>query len=384
MPAGDSAQEEARRLAAAAQRLRTKADNAENRAHRFDAGAGGERATAAVLASLTPLGWFVLHDRAVPSGGNLDHIAVGPAGAVVLDAKAWTYPVTVNNGRIFTGRWNRDRDLAHLIELRNQVQAALAASHPGVQSLGVLVCTEEPNSQRPVEVVEGCALVGVGNLLTMMKDGPHLLTPGQVEATMRTLSLAFPPAGAAQPPAPAVETVPTAVLVGEPRWERYNRTFLIKSWSRAGKSRLYLSNRKGDDLGYKDLSTGKVTISCHDEDEGCLAQAVLDGATASGVTLSHQDLPRIPLTVLGSKFVGRATRMHVSVLVGQEWAPKKRLYSTLIDPDVGRFDLGFVNLATGGLEPKFAGPVSKRHDTAVAYLGVVKEAWHNAQASRQR
>jgi hypothetical protein len=58
-----------------------------------DAGAEGERRTAALLAPLLKEGWHILHDRAIPgSRANLDHVLVPPHGRylIALDTKLWS------------------------------------------------------------------------------------------------------------------------------------------------------------------------------------------------------------------------------------------------------------------------------------------------------
>lgn len=54
------------------------------------------------------MGWFLLHDRDLPAGGNVDHIAAGPPGVAVVDAKAWTFSVRVSNGHLYAGKFSRD------------------------------------------------------------------------------------------------------------------------------------------------------------------------------------------------------------------------------------------------------------------------------------
>lgn len=51
-------------------------------------GAHGEQVLAQCIERLTPDGVRVLHDRRIPgTKANIDHIAVGPAGVFVIDAK---------------------------------------------------------------------------------------------------------------------------------------------------------------------------------------------------------------------------------------------------------------------------------------------------------
>jgi hypothetical protein len=66
-------------------------------------GAKGERRTAKKLRPLTHRGWVVLHDRAI-SGGNVDHLVIGPTGVFVIDSKFWAgRAVTVAEGLLYAG-----------------------------------------------------------------------------------------------------------------------------------------------------------------------------------------------------------------------------------------------------------------------------------------
>jgi hypothetical protein len=82
-------------------------------------GAEGERRVAEVLAEA--VGVEVLHDRRVPdSKANIDHIAVGPAGVFVIDAKKYTGQVEVRDvGGLFRTDerlYVNDRDRTKLVE----------------------------------------------------------------------------------------------------------------------------------------------------------------------------------------------------------------------------------------------------------------------------
>jgi len=94
-------------MAEVASVLQRKAEWAAKRAETFEAGGLGEAEVARALAPLTAEGWFLLHDRDLPAGGNVDHVAVGPSGVAVVDAKAWSYPVRVSNGRLYTGKFSK-------------------------------------------------------------------------------------------------------------------------------------------------------------------------------------------------------------------------------------------------------------------------------------
>lgn len=75
-------------------------------------GAAGERLTRRLLTPLVWRGlgrWAVLHDRQVPgSRANLDHIVLGPPGALYIDTKTWSSPRSAvrldRNGALWYGR----------------------------------------------------------------------------------------------------------------------------------------------------------------------------------------------------------------------------------------------------------------------------------------
>lgn len=74
--------------------------------------AAGERRVAEYLAACA--GVLCLHDRKVPgSKANIDHIAVGPSGGYVIEAKRYTGAVERRSGgRLFVGGRNRTKLVA--------------------------------------------------------------------------------------------------------------------------------------------------------------------------------------------------------------------------------------------------------------------------------
>lgn len=73
-------------------------------AGRWQRGAAGEVATAALLARLAPRAWVVFHDLALPgSSANIDHLAIGPTGVWVVDSKAFRSHVRWRRGRLWAG-----------------------------------------------------------------------------------------------------------------------------------------------------------------------------------------------------------------------------------------------------------------------------------------
>ena len=130
MAAGDSAREQSRRMAEAASVLQRKAEWAAKRAESFEAGGRGEAEVARVLAPLTAVGWFLLHDRDLPAGGNVDHIAVGPPGVAVIDLNS-AFADTHRSGVLV-----EDLTIASLIH-------TISGNTPGILKVKILVDGKE-------------------------------------------------------------------------------------------------------------------------------------------------------------------------------------------------------------------------------------------------
>ncbi|MFB7738289.1 nuclease-related domain-containing protein [Streptomyces sp. NPDC056112] len=95
-----------------------------------DAGAEGERRTAALLSVLEAEGWRVLHDRAIPGAhsANADHVLVSPGVRVFLvDSKLWSsrYLVHEQKGRLLHGRVDRGRSVSSIVFEATLVSRAL-------------------------------------------------------------------------------------------------------------------------------------------------------------------------------------------------------------------------------------------------------------------
>ena len=53
---------------------------------RWDRGARGEEEVGAILDGIDDRGWFSIHDVSI-GRGNIDHIAIGPAGVFTIETK---------------------------------------------------------------------------------------------------------------------------------------------------------------------------------------------------------------------------------------------------------------------------------------------------------
>src|SRR3954469_23536842 len=130
MDAGASARQRAGRLAQQEAELERQLRSVRQQRGAWEAGVVGEERIAGLLAEL-PAGWSVLHDRrkAPRSPANIDHIAVGPTGVHVLDAKNWTGRLSISERGVMCAGWPRNNETRRVLELRDQIAAEL--SHAG-------------------------------------------------------------------------------------------------------------------------------------------------------------------------------------------------------------------------------------------------------------
>lgn len=371
MGAGDSAREVAARTAEAAEVLRKKATSAARLSHAFALGADGEVTLAEALSPLAARGWLALPDRKAPLGGNIDEVLVGPAGVIIADAKNWSYAVRVKGDNIFTGRFSRSAALDGILSQIETVKSSLANLAFPARVRGMLVLVGEPDRGRSLEVVRGVGLVGLDRVVDELHRMEVHITTSQVEEVFRALSLILPPMDAVTSQPDSSLRTPLKV---HKIFDKNARFFYIHQWKKSGKYRLYLKSSDGSDLGWKDLNTAQVTLTCGGDDAK-LVRAVLESATPTGVTLAAENLPRIALTIPGGKLLAKLAPIGAPVLVGQEWRSRgvHRLYGTLIYPDDATFALGFVDLNTGTLQPAVRGKLGKDYSPAVTYLQLLAE-----------
>jgi hypothetical protein len=167
----------------------------------FRRGEVGEKAVAAVLERRTADGpTVVLHDRRMPGGrGNIDHLAVAPAGVFVIDAKAIKGKVRVAGSLFGEAKLVIEgRDRSKLIDgLDRQVSAvrdALAAGgHADVPVHGVLCFTTADPPLLGTRTMRGHRLLHRRALARRLNaNGP--VQPSTIDALACTLATALPPA----------------------------------------------------------------------------------------------------------------------------------------------------------------------------------------------
>ncbi len=130
MAAGDSAEQVARQREKLALRMLASS-------RRYEVGAVGEREVAASLQPLLELGWTVLEDRSVSidSAANIDLIAVGPGGVVVIDAKNWYVRPRLVGTRLMREDQDCGSEIERLLAVTTKVE--LAVAELGISPLAV-------------------------------------------------------------------------------------------------------------------------------------------------------------------------------------------------------------------------------------------------------
>ena len=121
----------------------------------WSVGAEGERLVAANLAHLERYGWIALHDLRWPGRqrANIDHIAVGPGGIIVIDAKNWSGRVAVADGSLRQNGYGRASSADGVSQAAADVTALLAPQHrTAVRAVLCLVAQDQPPT--PVQGVQ--------------------------------------------------------------------------------------------------------------------------------------------------------------------------------------------------------------------------------------
>ncbi|KQZ67133.1 NERD domain-containing protein [Nocardioides sp. Root151] len=180
--AGESARDQARRQFEKAARHKRAGE-------RYQRGAQGERATAEALEPLHAQGWVVRHDVAWPARprANIDHVAIGPGGVLVIDSKNWSGEVVVRDRVLRQNGSSRESAVDGVAEAARAVSAALG----GVPVTGVLCFTGETTLEGWVDDVLVCSTDNVAELLAAR---PPTLHREAVDRFARNAIVALPPA----------------------------------------------------------------------------------------------------------------------------------------------------------------------------------------------
>ncbi len=216
MPAGGSADAEARRQIALADAHAQAAAAARATAARYSIAATTEARTAQRLSPLTAVGHHLLADRQWPGSrrAQVDLVVVGPGGVYIVDTKAWA-EVSIQSERIFRGQEDVTDDVLRLADLAYTAEGELAevGLAPGEVHAVVVLAGKGKVKERvgPVEVV------GENDVLRHIAGRGNRLTPAQVDAVLARTMAIFPVVGA---PAPVAAVVAEPVLPAPPAPEQ--------------------------------------------------------------------------------------------------------------------------------------------------------------------
>jgi hypothetical protein len=141
-------------------------------------GAAGEERTGDVLDPLEAEGYVVLHDLRMPgSRANIDHLVIGPTGVWVVETKSYEGALRVRGGELWIGGRRRPG----FVDQARREAAAVAETLEGV-AVTPLLCVHRadfPLLSRPQ--LDGVAIVGPGRLARVIREGPVVLDPAEVE-----------------------------------------------------------------------------------------------------------------------------------------------------------------------------------------------------------
>lgn len=169
-----------------------------------DPHAGG-RPAMRILRSLEGAGYTVLHDRAVPRGRlTIDHLVIGPAGVVLVDAKDWrgkTITTDGEGGRVLVGEHSAGRIIIPLTHEAQRVSLALGRELGRRIPVTSLVAVHGARMPRGEVVVDGVTMLHVSRAARWIHRLPKRLAPEEVSRVARSAGRLFPPSDAGAPEA---------------------------------------------------------------------------------------------------------------------------------------------------------------------------------------
>lgn len=168
------------------------------------AGAEGERRVGACLDGLAGRGVVVLHDRRVPrSRANLDHVAVGPSGVFVVDAKRYCGRVARRDVggwfrrdvRLYVGRRDCSKLVASSVRQAVAVRERLAGCQAaeGVPVVAVLCFVDAEWALFAKPFTLDAVHVAWPDATADLVARPGPLPPERVDAVAAAVAAAFPP-----------------------------------------------------------------------------------------------------------------------------------------------------------------------------------------------
>jgi len=186
-------------------------EQAERDDRAWSAGAQGERTVAQTLEILSRYGWLTLHDVPWPDRpeASIDHIAIGPGGVAVIDAKNWTGDVAMRDGVLWKDGYRRERELESVASATDAVTALLTRAHRSA-AFGLICLVSQDQAVAPA--CPGVRVVGRAQLALFLTGLPPRLTPYDVADLGRHLTREL-----VGPGSPPQTTTALANAVPEPR-----------------------------------------------------------------------------------------------------------------------------------------------------------------------
>jgi len=171
---------------AMAPRHRAKAEALLRKAEAFERGAVGEESTARSLAALPELDWRVFHDVHWPGRryANIDHVVVGPGGVFVIDSKAWSGEIEVDEGVLRQNGHRRERHVLAAVDAAVAVGELLPGLDPATVKPVLCFDRDQPVFGWSREVMV-CSTVNIATLLT---SRPTVLDRATLRDTAETLA----------------------------------------------------------------------------------------------------------------------------------------------------------------------------------------------------
>jgi hypothetical protein len=156
-------------------------------------GADGERRTARLLSRLEQRGWVVLHDLAVPgSRANIDHLAIGPGGVVVIDSKQYRGRLQFDpSGLLWHGRHLLTMTLRTARWEADQADEVLGVADVDVDAIVAVHGASVPWGR---VVVSGVTVTPADRVPDLLQALPPVLAPERVAWLAGRARLRFRPA----------------------------------------------------------------------------------------------------------------------------------------------------------------------------------------------
>jgi len=197
----------------------------------WSVGAEGERQVAEMLARMQRYGWTALHDVRWPGRprANIDHIAIGPGGVVIIDAKNWSGTVAVQDGVLRQNGYRRERAVDGVAQASAAVTALLAPQHRTASR--AVLCLAAQDQDREVVTSGSVDILGRWQLPEFLLTLPPRLSAYDTADIARHLTRELdsrtrqPTSRTASPRAPRVRTRATR---SRPRRRRGLRALLLR------------------------------------------------------------------------------------------------------------------------------------------------------------